>query len=560
VNGINGSDRFFKNSSWVNENTLTYNNTFNTYHRVNAVIGFTDQKSMSSQGGAAANQLPEQANSIAWLSSGTPSQVYSGSSSSTLASFLGRINYTYHSKYLLTVSFRADGSSKFAPQNHWSYFPSGALAWRFGDENIFKGSNILSNGKLRVSYGITGNNRVGDFDYLSQFNTSPILQGYPFEGIPTPGTIPSVLGNPNLKWETTAQTDLGLDLGFLKNRIDLTVDVYRKKTTNLLLNAHIPTSYGFTSIFKNIGSVRNEGLEITLNTINISQKNFSWSSNFNIAFNSNEVLALAENQHAITNLYAPFDNTISTVPAFVAIVGRPMGLMYGPVWDGVYQYDDFDKTSSGGYVLKETVPTNGNPGSTIQPGDIKYKDLNGDGVVDNNDFTVIGRGLPIFTGGFGNNFTYKGFDLNVFFQWSYGNDVLNANRLVFEGDFNARPGLNQFADYKNRWTPDNPNSDLFRAKGQGPRANMFSSRVIEDGSYLRLKTVSLGYNLPKELIRKLSMQSLRVYVSAQNLYTWTNYSGMDPEVSIYNNVLTPDVDFSAYPRARIVTFGLNISF
>lgn len=560
INGINGRDLFLKRNSWVNENTLTYKNTFNRYHRLDVVVGVTEQKQTTGTSGSAAINLPEQASGISWLSSGTPSQILSAASSNTIASLLGRINYAYHSKYLLTVSFRADGSSKFAPQNHWSYFPSGAVAWRFGDENFFKNSPVISNGKLRISYGVTGNNRVSDFAYLSQFSTSAIQQGYTFEGTPTPGTIPLLLGNPNLKWETTAQTDIGLDVGLLKDRIDVTIDAYRKKTTNLLLHAEIPASYGFNTIYKNIGSVQNQGIEFTLSTSNIKTKAFSWSSDFNIAFNSNKVLSLAENQHAITNLYAPFDNTIETVPAFVAIVGRPMGLMYGPVWDGVYQKSDFTETHAGDYILKDNVPTNGNPRTTIQPGDIKYKDINGDGVVNNDDFTVLGRGLPIHSGGFSNNFTYKGFDLNIFFQWSYGNDILNANRLIFEGNSLAKQGLNQFADYTKRWTSDNPSNTLFRVGGQGPRANMFSSRVIEDGSYLRLKTVSLGYNLPHHLINKWNIQSLRVYVSGQNLYTWTKYSGMDPEVSIYNNVLTPDVDFSAYPRALIVTFGVKVSF
>lgn len=559
INGINGSDIFYKNNSWVNENTLTYDNTFNQKHHVNAVVGFTEQKQTTSLSGSAAINLPEQATGINWLSSGTPSQIQSSLSENTLASFLGRLNYSYNSKYLATVSFRADGSSKFAPENHWSYFPSAALAWRFGDENFLKNIPAITNGKLRLTYGVTGNNRVGDFTYLSQFSTSSIGQGYTFEGTEVPGTIPELLGNPNLKWETTAQTDLGLDLGLFNERIELTVDAYTKKTTNLLLNAQIPTSYGFSTIFKNIGSVQNRGLEFSLNTINVKTKNFGWNSSFNIAFNSNKVLGLAEGQQSIISLYAPFDNTISTIPAYIAMVGKPLGLMYGPVWDGVYQYSDFDQVN-GTYVLKSTVPTNGNVRSVIQPGDIKYKDLNGDGVVDNKDFTVIGRGLPIHTGGFNNNFRWKGFELNVFFQWSYGNDILNANRLVFEGNMLVKPGLNQFATYVDRWTPDNPSNTMFRTGGQGPKSNLFSSRVVEDGSYLRLKTVSLGYNLPGNLLHQWKIKAIQVYAAAQNLYTWTKYSGLDPEVSIYNNVLTPGVDFSAYPRAMTVMLGVKCTF
>ena len=557
-NGINGSDIYYRTNSWVNENTLTYNKRFNANHTLNVLAGVTAQKATTSSSGIAAVNLPGQATNVSWLKSGTASGVTSTASLYTLNSFLGRVNYDFQSKYLVTASFRADGSSKFAPENHWSYFPSGAIAWRFSNENFMKGLKLLSDGKLRVSYGVTGNNRVGDFDYLSQYNTSITLQGYTFDNNNVAGTIPSSLGNANLRWETTSQVDIGLDIGLLNDRINLTVDAYRKKTTDLILNAAIPQSYGYKSIYKNIGSVQNQGLEFTVNTTNVSNQDFSWTSSFNIGFNGNKVLSLTENQESLTDLYAPYDNSSKTLPAFIAKIGKPLGLMYGPVWDGVYQYDDFDQDPSGAYNLKSTVPTNGNVRSSVKPGDIKYKDINGDGVVDIRDFTIIGRGVPVHTGGFGNNFTYKGFDLNVFFQWSYGNDILNINKLVFEGS--ARPGLNQFASYEDRWTPDNPGSTLPRVGGYGPVSNSFSSRIIEDGSYLRLKTVSLGYSLPKNRIDKWKINSLRVYVAAQNLHTWTKYSGMDPEVSIYSSVLTPGVDYSAYPRSSTIVFGVNASF
>ena len=557
TNGINGSVTYTHANSWVNENTLTYNKIFNTRHSLNVVAGMTEQEVNTSSYGFMANNLPGQANGVSWLESGTPISVTSASSMNTLMSFLGRANYIYRSKYLFTATMRSDGSSKFAPQNHWSYFPSGAVAWRFSEEDFMKKVKAISDGKLRASYGITGNNRVGDFAYLSQFSTSPILQGYPFGNTPTSGTVPTTLGNPNLKWETTSQLDIGLDLALLRNRIQLTTDVYRKKTYNLLLNANIPPSYGYSSEFENIGSVQNEGVELSLNTIDVKTRDFSWTSGFNIAFNGSKVLALTQGQESIVS-FAPFDNGFATTPAFIAKVGKPLGLMYGPVWDGVYQYSDFNKTTAGAYILKDNVPTNGNVRSTIQPGDVKYKDLNGDGVVNTSDYTVIGRGLPIHTGGFVNNFSYKGFDLNVFFQWSYGNDVLDANKVEFEG--NTSLSVNQFADYESRWEPDHTNTTMFRTNGEGPKGNELSSRIVEDGSYLRLKTVSLGYNLPQSIIKRWRISSFRIYVSGQNLYTWTKYPGMDPEVSIYSSVLTPDVDYSAYPRARTMTFGATISF
>ena len=364
-----------------------------------------------------------------------------------------------------------------------------------------------------------------------------------------------------MKWETTAQWDLGLDMAFFNRRIDLSVDVYRKTTKDLLLNAKTPTSYGYNSIFKNIGRVQNQGLEVSINTVNVRKKDFSWNTSFNIAFNANKVLDLTENQNS-DFAGAPYDNSVANVPAYLFQVGKALGLMYGPIWDGVYQYSDFDKSPAGTYTLMATVPTNGNVRGNIQPGDIKYKDLNGDGIVDRNDFTIIGRGLPIHTGGITNDFTYKGFNLSVFFQWSYGNDILNANRLVFEGNNLGKSGLNQYASYEDRWTPTSPSNTLYRAGvgAQGPIGNSFSSRVVEDGSYLRLKTVSLGYNLPDKIIKKLKGRNINIYVAAQNLYTWTKYKGNDPEVSIFNDVRSPGVDYSAYPRAKTITFGIKASF
>ncbi|MEO7461873.1 MAG: TonB-dependent receptor [Ferruginibacter sp.] len=560
--GINGSVGYSAINSWLNENTLTYNKRFNKNNILNLLAGVTAQGRKTSSYSLSNSQLPDQATNVSWLNTGAGvPTITSDASLNTLASYLGRATYTFHSDYLFTASFRADGSSKFSPENHWSYFPSGAVAWKFANNPLIKNINAISEGKLRLSYGLTGNNRVSDFPYLTQYSISTVQQGYTFNNLEQSGLIPQTLGNPNLKWETTAQWNLGLDMGFLKNRVELTVDVYRKTTKDLLLNAKIPTSFGYNTIFKNIGSVQNQGLEVSINTVNIRKNDFSWNTNFNISFNENKVLALAENQNS-DFAGAPYDNGVSNIPAYLFQVGKSLGLMYGPIWDGIYQFSDFDKSPSGIYTLMGTIPTNGNVRSTIKPGDIKYKDLNGDGIVDRNDFTVIGRGLPIHTGGITNDFNYKGFNLSVFFQWAYGNDILNANRLVFEGNNLGKTGLNQYASYQDRWTPENPSNTLIRAGAgaQGPIGNSFSSRVVEDGSYMRLKTVSLGYNLSKDFLKKWGVKNLNFYVAAQNLYTWTKYSGNDPEVSIFNSVLSPGVDYSAYPRAKTITFGLKASF
>ncbi|WP_026309451.1 SusC/RagA family TonB-linked outer membrane protein [Niabella aurantiaca] len=553
INGVNGSLAFAQTNSWVNENILTWNKSMNG-HSINMVGGFTAQGGKSSVYGMSAIQLPNESLGISGLEEGTVQPLTARSSLWNLASFLGRVNYSYRSKYLLTASFRSDGSSKFSETNHWSYFPSGAVSWRFSEEGFLKGNAVLSDGKIRIGYGVTGNNRVGDFSYLTTFGL-PVGSGYVFNNSFISGIVPLALGNSDLKWETTGQSDLGLDLAFFKQRVMLTVDVYRKKTTDLLLNANLPNSSGFDVAYKNIGSVQNEGLEITLETVNMKKKDFSWSSNFNISFNRNKVLGLAENQESLERP-VNWDNGWTSTSAYIARLGGALGQMYGYIWDGVYSYDDFDRTGSGGYVLKDNVPTNGNTREKIQPGDIRYRDINGDLKVDAKDYTVIGRGLPVHYGGFSNNFTYKNFDLNVFFQWSYGNDVYNINKLMFEG--RSSLAFNQFASYADRWSPGNTDSKLYRTKGYF--GGGYSSYLVEDGSYLRLKTVALGYNFNRAVLDRIRIKGLRVYAAAQNLITWTRYTGMDPEVSAYNSALTPGFDYSTYPRSRTITFGAKITF
>lgn len=562
--GINGSVNNNVFSSWLNENTLTWNRRFNKDHILNVVGGFTLQKTKTLVDGFTAVRVPNESLGISGLDEGTPYVNVSSESEAAQASFLGRINYTLFSKYLFTASFRADGSSKFAKDNRWGYFPSGSVAWRISEEKFMKKLPFISDAKLRVSYGITGNNRVSDFSYLSVLrqtgftngsaNTTP---GYYFNNIHIPGSAPVEVGNKELKWERTAQTDVGLDLGFLNNRIGLTIDYYYKKTSDLLLNASLASSTGYLNGLKNIGKVSNQGLEFTLNTVNINNKHFGWNTNFNIAFNRNKILELNYDQPSLTTRVQAWNDNFNNSLPYLARPGMPVALFFGYLFDGLYQYDDFIQQPNGTYVLREDVPNNGQDRSLIKPGYVKYVDINGDGVVDANDQTFIGNPLPIHTGGFSNNFRYHNFDLNVFFQWSYGNDILNANRLVFEG-MEARPYLNMFKSWENRWSPENTDAVLPVAGVTSP--NVYSTRVIEDGSFLRLKTVSLGYNLPTQVLKRIKIQGIRVYAAAQNLYTWTSYSGVDPEVSVRNSALTPGFDWSAYPKARTITVGLNVTF
>ncbi|WP_279120363.1 SusC/RagA family TonB-linked outer membrane protein [Bacteroides acidifaciens] len=556
--------------TWLNENTVTYQTNIKKKHFINALAGITFQNSDYEAYAFRTTHIPNESLGMAGMSEGQASTSSSVKSSWSMLSYLGRINYNYKSKYYATASFRVDGSSKFNKNNRFGYFPSASLAWTFTEEEFMKPiKSILSNGKLRFSWGLTGNNRIGEYDYYQLLSvlksrigsytaTNSIPSGvYPFENDATnAGTVPISLQNKNLKWETTEQWNLGVDLSFFDERIGLTMDIYQKNTRDLLLAAQLPYSSGFYNATKNIGKVRNDGLEISLNTLNIKTRDFQWSSNFNISFNKNKVLALSENQTALMTA-VQFDQNYNGQSSYIAKIGLPMGLMYGYVYEGTYKYDDFNK-SGNSYSLKSSVPHFSTENNT-QPGMPKYADLNGDGVVDSNDRTIIGRGLPVHTGGLTNDFTYKGIDLSIFFQWSYGNDIMNANRLFFESSNNRSRELNQYASYTNRWTADNPTSDIPAATNSSSN-RVISSRIIEDGSFLRLKNVTIGYTFPSQMTKKWKIDKARIYVAAQNLWTWTGYSGYDPEVSVRNSALTPGLDYSSYPRAYSVSFGVSLGF
>src|SRR5690606_9320503 len=292
-------------------------------------------------------------------------------------------------------------------------------------------------------------------------------------------------------------------------------------------------------------------------TTNINKKDFSWRSNFNISFNRNKILELSEDEQKMFSRVSWAANYNATY-LYAAEVGGPAAMFIGQIFDGVYQYADFEEVSPGKYYLKPDIPHTGASREAIQPGDIKYKDLNGDGVIDEYDITIIGNPLPKHTGGFVNNIRYKSSSLNVFCQWVYGNEGLNGNRIYFEGNPSNVPNLNQFASYADRWTSENQSNTLFRSGGYGPA--YYSSRLIEDGSFLRLKTVSFGYDIPKNLLSRVKISSMNASLVAQNLWTWTKYSGMDPEVSARHSTLTPGFDFSAYPRARTIAFTLRTTF
>ena len=556
--GINGAIYWTDQVTWLNENTLTWTKHVRRNHHLNLLAGVTFQGQNMDYKGVRAEQLSTEALGLNGLNTGEYQNVTPYERDWTLMSGLFRLNYNYKYKYYLTASFRADGSSKFPADNRWGYFPSAGLSWNFNREEALKNSRWLKNGKLRLSWGLTGNNRTTTpYDYYAQITTVPgdsQSYDYVFNGQVVSGYFPNNMSNEKLKWETTEQWNVGLDLSFFENdRIRVTADWYLKNTYDLLLQATMPASSGYTSAMMNIGSMRNSGWEFSLETLNINHKNFQWNTTFNIAFNRNKVTALTQNQYSLFSA-VNWDQRFNSQYPYITQVGKPSGLMYGYIYEGTYKSDDF----ANGSLLKPGIPYSAATGrSNVKPGDPKYKDINGDGVIDDNDRTVIGCGQPIHTGGFGNSFYFYGFDVNIFFSWSFGNDILNANRLIFENGNIAN--LNQLASYTDRYdSVKNPDSDM-PAIGANDMF-VYSSRVVEDGSFLKLRNVSVGYTLPRNVLRKMHFDTMRVYVSADNVWTWTKYSGPDPEVSTRNSVLTPGFDWSAYPRSIGVTAGVSFTF
>lgn len=523
--------------TWLNENLLTYNRTINTIHSIGALVGFTQQANRSESSTAAARSFVNDNLSSGNLgAAAVPLNPSSGIGTWGLQSYLARVNYGYKDKYLLTVSFRADGSSRFGSNKRYGYFPSAALAWRLSEEAFLKNARALSDLKLRITYGATGNqDGIGNYPAYSLLGT----QNYVFGNVVATGIGPAQIANPDLSWETTTQADIGLDVGLFNNRVTITADAYLKRTRDLLLSVTIPSTSGYTNAIKNLGRVENKGLELGISSRNVD-KAFRWSTDLNLALNRNQVLDIGGAPQLFAGQVA---NIGQNLTSGIIRVGEPLGSFYGYVTDGLYQTADELATLADPQARK--------------PGDRKYADLNGDKKIDDNDRTIIGRAQPKLVGGLNNTFSYKGLELTVFFQGVSGNQILNANRFELEY-LNAT--TNQDRDVLNRWTPTNTNTDIPRASTTRP-ANRISTRQIEDGSYLRLKNIQLAYNLPAALTRSLKIQSLRVYASAQNFLTFTNYSGYDPEVNRFGqDSRSQGFDYASYPAAKTVLFGLNVGF
>jgi TonB-dependent starch-binding outer membrane protein SusC len=523
-------------TTWLNENTLTYEKNIHDEHTYNFLVGFT-QQAFSQEGLTAGNSgFITDLTTYNSLSSGTSvSTPTSTSTAWALQSWLARANYSYLQKYFFTASIRADGSSRFGTDHKWGYFPSGAISWQVNKEEFFKPLRAISNLKIRTSAGATGNQEIG------QYLSLPVLSTYQYTtgsgSAYLTGYAASQIANPDLSWETTYQYDGGFDLGLLDNRINLTVDFYYKKTTNLLLSVSLPYTSGYTSATQNDGSIENKGLEISLNTDNLRGP-LKWNSNVGFSINRNKVLSLGNGADYLT-----FTSGGITTPAIVQ-VGQPLGSFYGFRALGIFDSNE-EATNSPQY-------------GTQVAGDIQYADLSDDGSVTQAlDREIIGSAEPLFTYSFNNNFSFKGFDLSFAFQGSYGNEIYSSLRQNLELTTGYQNGLKGLTD---RWTSTNTDGTYQRAN-ENVAVYPNSSRFVEDGSYLRLKTITLGYNLPKKLISTLKISNIKIYGTANNLYTWTNYTGYDPEVNSYEQSATHQgIDYGAYPNAKSFIAGVNLTF
>ncbi len=557
---------------WSWRNLLTYSNTFDELHSINVMLGQEMSENMwenlvGSATGFLSNSTHDLSAGDASKSSGTGS-----TGASSILSYFGRGFYSYNDRYLLTATLRRDGSSKFAKGNQWGWFPSAALAWKVSNEDFMSSNTTFDNMKFRLGWGGTGNQNAADWAYMALMSARATPWGT--------GVLTGNTANPNLRWETTYSTNLGLDFNLFNNRIEFIGDVYYKKTTDLLLQLPLPSYLGSAgngaaaNPWANVGELENKGIEITMNTVNIDKKGFQWRSNFVFSLNRNKVLNLDTDNSSIEKSYRVGSETNVVTRT---VVGQPIGQFWGYKVIGRFdKAEDFYYKDENGAVKPVALPVGvsiGENGAYI--GDYIFADLNKDGKINNNDATFIGNPEPKFTYGIGNTFSWKGFDLTIFLSGSYGNEALNYNRRFIEDPRANNNLLKSALNYAQvaKIDPNGPDdyrnlhvvgggAYMSRLSASTSNANTrVSDRYIEDASFLRIQNVSLNYNLPKQTISKLSLQGVRVYVNLQNLYTFTKYSGYDPEIGyMYGDALMSGLDYGRYPSPRIYTFGMSVSF
>lgn len=564
---INGYIQYAESSTFQTSNVLNYEYKTKK-HKLIAMLGQEWVSSWSRNLRAKATNFPNNDIGLNDMSLGIPGEITSGVNyDDRLLSFFGRINYNFTDKYLLTATLRADGSSKFSANNKWGLFPSVSAAWRMGEEAFVKKWNVFSDLKLRVGYGMAGNNRIPSYSSLELLGSVT----YPNGSNQIPGYTPSSIASETLQWESNNTLNIGLDMGFFGQRLIISPEFYVNESTHLLLNSRIPSSSGHTTMMRNIGKTQNIGVDLTISSTNIQNKNFTWTTNFNLSHNKNTIKALSGENYFLEE--ATFGYTQKT---HKIEVGKSIGQFYGYKTLGLYQVEDFDYNArTKTYTLKDGIPCMGER-SAVRPGVWKFANTDGNDVIDENDMTVIGNANPLFYGGFNNTFTYKNFDLSLFFTFSYGAEVLNATKLTNTQAGKTVYNVLDLANSHHRWMTINKNGAIVTDPQELAALNAgktvaavydmeigdkyIHSWAVEDASYLRLSNLTIGYNFPKKWIRKASIQNLRLYATGSNLFVWTPYTGFDPEVSTKGNSLTPGVDFGAYPRSRSYVLGLNVTF
>ncbi|WP_229238956.1 TonB-dependent receptor [Emticicia sp. C21] len=542
------SARNRKESFWSLENYLTYNKQINENHSLTALAGISWQQTDFFRIASIVRGFSTDYFGFNNLGAGsTNPQVESDASRNAFNSYFGRINYTLMNKYLFTVTGRADGSSKFGENHKFAFFPSAAVAWKVSDEEFLKTNSVISNLKLRASYGLTGNSEIPPYSSLSLLSSTYAAV---IGDTRVSGTGISRLANPDLKWEKTAQTDVGIELGLFKGRVSIEADYYYRKTTDMLLDAPVPRTSGYATIRKNVGSMQNKGVEFAINTVNIERAGFQWTSNFNISFNRNKVLSLATPSDIFGVGGPNFTNQTNIIR-----IGQPVGSFWGLTRLGVWSEAEREEAA------KFTSYRNG---LTILPGDIKYLDVNGDKAITDADRSIIGNGSPLAWGAFTNTFRYNNFDLTLELQYSLGNDVMMMNLHASE---DRQALANSYSSVLNAWTPTNQNSMI--AQIRDTRAGYVTnvdSWWIKDGSFLRGKNLLLGYNFPSAVTNKLKLSRLRVYASAQNFFLLlTDKIIQDPEVTPTNqgdgsSAFSQGMMWHNYPKPTVYMAGLQLTF
>lgn len=566
---INGSIQNIENSSFQTSNVLNYN-WAGKGHDITAMLGQEYVNRWNRSFSAAAANFPNDDIGLGDLSLGLPTAVSSSENyDDKLLSFFARFNYGFKDKYLFTASFRADGSSKFGKNNKWGYFPAFSAAWRLGEEEFIKNLNIFSDLKVRLGYGMAGNNRIDSYVSLPMLTSVT----YPNGDSTQPGYVSKQIPNPNLKWEANKTFNFGLDFGFFNQRLTISPEFYINRSSNLLLNAKLPTSSGYDSMVINAGETENKGIDLTINSTNIMTKDFTWNTAVTLSHNKNSVKKLTGEDVQLWEASFGYNQNTHIIG-----VNQPLGQMYGYVTDGLYQVSDFDyDEATKTYTLKDGVPYSDKK-TDVKPGMWKFKNVDGseDNKITENDKTVIGNAYPKFYGGINNTFTYKDFDLSIFLTYSFGNDVFNATKLTNTKTALQNKNVLDIANSSNRWVVVNKKGELITDpqemadinKGKTVAAvydneigdTYIHSWAVEDGSYLKLSNITLGYTFPRKMLSKIGISKLRLYATGSNLLTWTKYTGFDPEVSTMGSGLTPGVDFGAYPKSRSFVFGINLAF